>query len=273
MFWINPYSQRNQRHRFLCRRKDSRADVAAQQLSVKYDGQPRDESGRYSFGRRDGDAPKEPGLVSAPAFLRTPVRPPLRSPLAAPADVSTALQAYRMLSGANGPDARAVLGFNAGAFEPGAGKGDAAVHVGMLNRDEVDNACPRYREVQSITNQAASLIDRGAYPTQQAYGTAVHLWIRDEVNGRPTIPESPPEDPNFRAELSVLKSDEARYGDPGSKRVDVYENPHTGTVCIYDIKTGEAGLNFARMRELATNVGTFYPGTTRIIVTEVRPQR
>lgn len=70
-----------------------------------------------------------------------------------------------------------------------------------------------------------------------------------------------------------MKSEEVRYGDPDSKRVDVYENPHTGTVCVYDIKTGESRLSFARMRELATNVGKLYPETTRIVVTEVRPTR
>jgi hypothetical protein len=135
-----------------------------------------------------------------------------------------------------------------------------------MTRDQVDEA---YVEVQSITNHAASLIHPGAYPTPQAYGTAVHVWIRDEING--LGPE--PRDGDFRSEISVLKSKAAEYGEPGSKRGDVYENPHTGTVCVYDIKTGEAGLSFARMRELATNVGTFYPGTTRIIVTEVRPPR
>lgn len=156
MFWINPYSQRNQRHRWLGLRKDQRSLAAAQQPSVKYDGQPRDEIGRYTFGRSDGDASKEPGLVSAPAFLRTPLRPPLRSPLAAPARVANALQEYAALSSRNSPDSRAILGFNAGAFEPGATGKDAAVHVGVLTRDGVDEACPRYWEVQSITNQAAT---------------------------------------------------------------------------------------------------------------------
>jgi hypothetical protein len=46
-----------------------------------------------------------------------------------------------------------------------------------------------------------------------------------------------------------------------------------GTICIYDIKTGKSGLPLARMFELASNVQLFYPGTQRIIVTEVRPRR
>jgi hypothetical protein len=59
----------------------------------------------------------------------------------------------------------------------------------------------------------------------------------------------------------------------GSRRIDVLENPGNGTVCVYDIKTGEAGLRAARAAELASTVQYFYPGTQRIIVTEVRSGR
>lgn len=81
MFWINPYSQRNQRHRWLGQRKDPRAPAVAQQLSLKYDGQPRDEIGRYSFGRRDGDAGKDgrdnqPSPTDISAQRRIGPRPP-----------------------------------------------------------------------------------------------------------------------------------------------------------------------------------------------------
>ena len=64
------------------------------------------------------------------------------------------------------------------------------------------------------------------------------------------------------------------YGTPGSTRIDVFENPGTGTICVYDIKTGEkTGLGFARMVELARAARTLYPDSNRIIVTEVRPKR
>jgi len=73
--------------------------------------------------------------------------------------------------------------------------------------------------------------------------------------------------------VSLIKSEEADYGDPGTKRIDVLENPGKGTVCVYDVKTGVSGLTAARMRELAGTVSFFYPGTSRIIVIEVRPGR
>lgn len=51
------------------------------------------------------------------------------------------------------------------------------------------------------------------------------------------------------------------------------ENPGSGTVCVYDVKTGRSGLKPARMLELASTVQYYYPGTQRIIVTEVRSRR
>jgi hypothetical protein len=145
--------------------------------------------------------------------------------------------------------------------------------VGNLTKEQVDDACPRHNEVQSIINQAADSTDRGAYETAAAYGTAVHQKVREEVNGPTTYPSSEPRDPNFRAEVSFIKSAPERYGAPGTIRIDILENPGKGTVCVYDIKTGWSPLTVARMRELAGNVAFFYPGTSRIIVTEVRPGR
>jgi hypothetical protein len=195
--------------------------------------------------------------------LRAPVVPP------PPKGLETQLLFYNALSDGNTSERRAVLEFNAREFQPGDSADTPAVHLGVLTRDQVSDACPRYWEVQSITNQAADLHSPGAYATKQERGTAIHKWVRDEING--FGPE--PENPDFRSELSVIKSEKAYYGDKGSVRVDVYENLRNGTVCIYDIKTGDAGLSFARMHELASNAGKFYPLTNRIIVTEVRPYR
>jgi hypothetical protein len=238
------------------------------QVDRKWDGQPRDGRGRFDFG-------KKPDADSEPTLARLPGPPPLRVPVVPPppAGVENALQEYAAASRWNSSERRAILEFNARAFEPAAAAGDPAVHVGVLTKDNVDEACPRYWEVQSLTNQAADLYSPGAYSTPQERGTAIHTWVRDEINGSPTVPPSTPKDPDFKSEQSFIKSKEADYGDKGSVRVDVYENRRNGIVCIYDIKTGETGLSFARMQELASNVGTSYPGTMRIIVTEVRPQR
>lgn len=196
---------------------------------------------------------------------------PVPHPVAAAVEAGLVL--YTWMSTRNSASETAVFGFRAGAYTPGQTEDSPAIWVGRLTRDEVDDACPRHAEVQSITNQSAEAIDRGAYPNAAQYGTAVHLRIKREINGPDTTPSSVPRDQNFRAELSLLKSADENYGALGTKRIDVYENPGTGTVCIYDIKTGRGELSMARMLELASSAQYYYPGTKRIIVTEVRPSR
>ena len=74
MFWINPYSQRNQRHRWLGKLKDQKDLAAVQQLGFKYGGQPRDEIGRYTFGRPEGAAPYSVGVHDKLAPTLSPLR-------------------------------------------------------------------------------------------------------------------------------------------------------------------------------------------------------
>ena len=185
----------------------------------------------------------EPQAIVQPAYLEAVPHPAAKA-------LSAALALYTWMSSRNSADENAVFAFRADAFTPGESEEHSAIWVGRLTRDQVDDACPRHAEVQSITNQAAELIDRGAYRSAAEYGTAVHMWIKTEINGPDTTPSSPPRDPNFRAEFSLLKSDIEDYGVLGTRRIDVYENPQTGTVCIYDIKTGRSGLTPARMLEL-----------------------
>jgi hypothetical protein len=81
-------------------------------------------------------------------------------------------------------------------------------------------------------------------------------------------------DPNFVAEESFVKERrEATYGEKGSIRVDVFENVGSGTVCVYDIKTGKTPLDRERMSEIASNIFARYPTTRRIIVSEIRPNK
>jgi hypothetical protein len=211
------------------------------------------------------DGPEAQAFVQ-PAYLEAVPHPAAKA-------VSAGLALYTWMASRNTADSTAVFAFRADAYAPGESAKDAAIWVGHLTREEVDEACPRHAEVQSITNEAAATLNRGDYATAQQYGTAVHMRIKREINGPDTIPASEPRDPNFRAELSLVKSEPGKYGAPGTKRIDVYENPGTGAVCVYDIKTGLERLTMARMRELASAVQYYYPGTQRIIVTEVRPHQ
>lgn len=177
-------------------------------------------------------------------------------------------------------DQHPVVAFKARDFQP-EGEADTPqlAWVGNLTRDEVDDACPRHIDAQNITNEAAASTNRSDYRTPQEYGTAVHLKVRNAING--PNPKRP-KDPNFRAEISLLKTleetgkpedQEASYGRPGSVRVDVLENTEDNTVCVYDIKTGTSGLSPARFAEISRTVYLRFPETQRIIVIEVRPGR
>lgn len=172
---------------------------------------------------------------------------------------------YVWLSTRNSTDGTATLDFNAQSFEPGASLQDKAIRVDQLTREQVDEACPRHAEVQARTDQAAEAVRRaGNTLTAQTYGTAVHTDLKQQIDAL--------NDPDFRAEVSAIKSDSARYGQSGSVRIDVLERVGNGTVCVYDIKTGDRGLGARRMAEIAGNVHSLYRDTRRIIVIETRPR-
>ncbi len=98
------------------------------------------------------------------------------------------------------------------------------------------------------------------------FGTKVHTRLKQLIDNR--------YDPNFRAEVSYAGEEEdADYGESGSIRVDVLERLGNGVVCVYDIKTGNRGLEGPRMTTIARKVLKRFPDTRRIIVTEVRPRR
>lgn len=192
--------------------------------------------------------------------------PPLRNPVAGALAAATAL--YTWLSSRNSADETAVFAFKADAYVPGANERYPAIWVGALTKDQVDEACPRYTQVQSITDQAVDAIDRSLYPSSAQYGTAVHTRIEKSING-----PGRPQTPDFRAEVSLIKSRDAGPRSLESKRIDVLENTNKGVVCVYDIKTGKSGLLPGRAAELAGAVQHYWPGTQRIIVIEVRPGR
>jgi hypothetical protein len=159
------------------------------------------------------DGPEAQAFVQ-PAYLEAVPHPAAKA-------VSAALALYTGMSSRNTAETTAVFGFRADAYAPGESAKDSAIWVGHLTREQVDDACPRHAEVQSITDRAATTINRGDYATAQQYGTAVHTWMEEQINGPKTVPRSPPRDPNFRAEVSLLKSADERYGRENSVRIDV----------------------------------------------------
>jgi hypothetical protein len=199
------------------------------------------------------------------------------------AAIAAGVALYTWLSTRNGRNGAAVLVFSATENEPGPQKHAKLLRVSWVNKEELDESCKKRKDVQALTDKAAAAarVDRTDW-SPSGFGTEVHLRVAREVNGKDDDGNfrsaANPKDPNFRAEVSVLKTRAAtsnppvRYGQKGTVRVDVLENrPDNDTVCVYDIKTGEKTLAFPRMVELGRSVYYYYPRTKQIIVTEIRP--
>jgi hypothetical protein len=180
--------------------------------------------------------------------------------------IEAALALFGGLSGSNGQGGQAVIAFNAREFRVGEGGESATALVGRLTEDEVDRFCPRFGDVQLRTDETYARIARERpFASATQLGTAVHVSLKDQIQGLA--------DTDYRAEISRLKTRDADYGFPGSIRIDALERSGLDTTCVYDIKTGNAGLSLPRMVEIAKTAANVFPGTTRLIVTEVRPRR
>ncbi len=206
-----------------------------------------------------------------------PSKTPSRSLGRAGLAVQGAIQLYNYLtrqqqSNPNNGAPRAVIEFEHREYSPtGAEQALDLAFTRNLTRQETQIFCPRLEEVQSR-------VDRIDFETRlnspdlsaQQHGTAVHVKLAYEINDQ--------ENPSFMAEKSILKTKEDQdfvpYGRADTVRIDVLERVDAQTVCVYDIKTGKAGLSMGRSAEIASEVfKAFGKLHQRIIVTEVRPKR
>lgn len=138
--------------------------------------------------------------------------------------------------------------------------------VGGVTRERLYETCPRAQEVQERTDNAVDQVRRLGPMSPAEFGNKVHKTLELAINGL--------DDPNFVAEISLLKSkEEVKYGDLDSIRIDVYERVNFELACAYDIKTGNARLWLPRQAEIAFNIASRFPSVKRIIISEVRPSR
>ena len=234
--------------------------------------QPRVPAGRHDGGEWTRDGAGDVTPTPARSLIQKKIEEPLRKEIedAVRKAIEAVLALFAMRSTENGSEKRAVLEFNAREY-PIEKKSLDMYKVKLLNRQEVQTACPSLEEVQKKTNEAAAEVqaemqdsNRSLSPSQ--YGTAVHYCLKQKIDNSG--------DKKLAAEVSFFKQmTEGSYREKGSIRIDVLEPTDKETVCVYDIKTGRRGLYFPRMTEIASNVLRRYPDTKRIIVTEVRPQK
>ncbi|WP_173043273.1 hypothetical protein [Bosea sp. ANAM02] len=207
----------------------------------------------------------EPDATVQPAFA------PL---VAAPTIVTGGAVLFGWMSPLNGSDGQqAVMGFNAREYQLGdgtTGKFDLS-YSGRITEEQAELACRRLPEVQELAGRAVNAAGSPElYPSRTLYGTGVHSYFKNYVEDR--------KDPYFRAERSLLKEQEegvyresVPYGYPQSIRTDAYEYRRDGTLCVYDLKTGKAGLTDRRADMLANAARFGFETLRRIIVIEVRP--
>ena len=133
-------------------------------------------------------------LAPAP-FLVPPVVQALQS----------ALTLFAALSALNNADRRAAIVFKAREYHADSSGGLILHSVRVLDRDEVKDNCPKLEDVQKLTDKAAAEVQKdGASLKPSAYGTAVHKYIENKINGLGGTDK--PDDPNFMAEPSFLKT-------------------------------------------------------------------
>lgn len=193
----------------------------------------------------------------------------------APAVVAAGAVLFGWLSQQDRPGGQqAVMALVPRDYRPTEGQGAVDLNfVGKLTKEEVEQACQRMPDVQNFADRAAMAAGSPKlFPSPQTYGTDVHMRFKKFIDDLYDI--------NFRAERSFAKEwadptdrAEVQYGYPGSFRVDAYEyNPVSGTLCIYDLKTGRRGLSISRADALARAAAFGFNNIRRIIVTEARPE-
>ncbi len=197
------------------------------------------------------------------------------------AAIELALVLFTWLNASALSDSKAVLSAPSWSFRPNSEDKQKPLRVDLLSRDEVQQACPRYEDVQSFTDAAAKGTIRANFRNAAEYGTAVHSKVQDavekdlkgglsaEVSLLKTLeetgelPKQPEKDPGERQIT--------HWGRKGSLRIDVLENTKNGMVCVYDIKTGKRGLSARRIAEIARAVYLRYREASGFIVMEMRP--
>lgn len=209
----------------------------------------------------------------APAIPRVPG--PLGAAAAAALGIAKTIELYNELSRVHEKyplsteDERPIIEFYSRQYSPVSGERvfDLA-YTNTLTKEETQQFCPRLGEVQTRLDRIdAGVKDANPYLSAQQHGTAVHVRLADEIKAQ--------KNPHFLPEVSVLKGIfDMTYGSRGSIRIDVLEDVDTQTVCVYDIKTGKAGLSVTRSTEIAAEVySAFKKVHQRVIVTEVRPNK
>lgn len=206
----------------------------------------------------------EPDATIQPAF----------APLAvAPALIIGGAILFNWQSSQNGDGQQAVTAFEANEYRPSSPNLLDLRFAGRVSQEEAEAACKYLPDLQvrldDVVARAGSVKD---YPSAAVYGTYVHQRLREQIDAMGRV--------DLRAEVSAYKiaaetsgDTTPRYGYPRTIRIDAVEYREDGTVCVYDFKTGRAGMTQQRVLELGGAGYVRRRQSTRAIVIQVRPTR
>ena len=202
------------------------------------------------------------------AFVQ-PARSSSRLPDVLAQQVARTLEAagalFTVLAGRNDDGRKAVFAAPASEYLPGDAYDQRAIWVGAIGQAELDELCPRNREVQALADTvAANVRASGHYMDARDFGNKVHARIAKIVNDQ--------QDPNFIAETSYdpIMGTTDKYGAKGSIRIDMLEHSRPSTVCVYDHKTGNAELRATRAIDIIGTVQKNFRGALRYIRIQIR---
>ena len=180
----------------------------------------------------------------------------------------------------NGTDGRqAVMAFEAREFRPSMPGALDLTFSGRVTEDEAIAACRYLPDMQARLDEAVAKAGSVSdYPSAAVYGTYVHTRLKEQIKAMGRL--------DLHAEVSAAKivaetagSPPPPYGYPNTVRIDAVEYREDGTICIYDFKTGRAGMSRRRFSDLG--LGGYLSDAeqprsrlrSRAIVIEVRPSR
>ncbi len=173
-------------------------------------------------------------------------------------------------AGSLGPQADGTVGVLAYAYRGQHwSKGSQAVPVvGDLSKATVDAICTAYDAVQNLTTSTYQAVAASPGMRPQQIGTTVHRIIETIVEGWP-----PTSFATFSGNVGLMgkrgRIKGARVA--GSSWLDVLQDNGNNTVCVYDIKTGNATLQDPQASRYLDEVRKFKQNATDIIVIEVKP--
>ena len=145
--------------------------------------------------------------------------------------------------------------------------------VQLLTNNEVKRYCPEIGIVQSLANEAVKRAGpRSDYETPWLFGTAAHANLKKLANANyPNILRTERSYLKFAEEIAADKSSDnlARYGLKNTVRIDILGPERDNRVCVYDFKTGRAGVSVPRAIEMRNAVHKIHNKLTDIIIVEI----